>query len=456
MRNVKRWVALMMAFTMAMSFAGCGNDKNEESKSSTSGSSGTVASSSSADAASDSGEKEPVTIEFASWYAAEETTSDTMYAMIDAFEKKYDWITVNVTEYAYNNLSEQLLVRGAGGTAPDVSQVNAGWVASLVEMGALNSMNDLLTEEELNDFYASANEGFTYGDQVMAATMIRNPFCMYYNKTLLEKAGYQESDLENLSWEKFNEMCKDIAALGATDDGNVVYGRSLSTALLSGTGYYFYNDLFANGAAYADKDGNITFGSDGTIAAFTQVQDLVKANAVASGLEIKENRTLFGNGQIGFHFDIASQKGTFLATSAKGDAYAEEIGVVPVPGNVPTFATDHALVCFKQTEHPEECALLIDFLTGPEGMEIYTKDLDAICARTSTSEIDYYKNLSPDMKVFLEAASTAEGLNAKNAQYDNAMLLIAEALQRVTINMEDPSAVVKEIDTKMKELYGQN
>ena len=165
---------------------------------------------------------------------------------------------------------------------------------------------------------------------------------------------------------------------------------------------------------------------------------------------------MFGNGQIGFHFDIASQKGTFLATSSKGDAYAEEIGVVPVPGDVPTFATDHALVCFKQTEHPEECALLIDFLTGPEGMEIYTKDLDAICARTTTSEIDYYKNLSPDMKVFLEAASTAEGLNAKNAQYDNAMLLIAEALQRVTINMEDPSAVVKEIDTKMKELYGQN
>ncbi len=47
-------------------------------------------------------------------------------------------------------------------------------------------------------------------------------------------------------------------------------------------------------------------------------------------------------------------------------------------------------------------------------------------------------------------------MNAKNAQYDNAMLLIAEALQRVTINMEDPSAVVKEIDTRMKELYGQN
>ena len=440
---MKRIAALLLCFAMILSLVGCSSNQAN-------GNAGNSGSDS-----ADSG-KEPVTIELASWYAAEETTAETFYNMIEAFEAKYDWITVNVTEYAYNNLAEQLLVRAAGGTAPDVSQVNAGWVASLVEMDALNSMNDILSEDVLNDFYPSASESFTYDGQVMAGTMIRNPFCMYYNKTLLTAAGYTEADLENLSWEKFNQMCKDIAALGTNEDGNIVYGRSLSTALLSGTGYYFYNDLFANGAAYADKDGNITFGSEGTVAALTQVQNLVKDGAVAAGLEIKENRTLFGNGQIGFHFDIASQKGTFLATSAKGDAFAEEIGVAPVPGNVPTYATDHALVCFKQTEHPEECALLIDFLTGPEGMEIYTNDLDAICARESAAQLDYYKNLDADMQVFLEAASTAEGLNAKNSQYDNAMLLIAEALQRVTINMEDPATVVAEIDGEMKTLYGQN
>lgn len=438
---MKRMLALLLALTMCFGMTACGAAPAESQA-------GTPA--------SGSGEKEPVTIEFASWYAAEETTSEAFYDRIEAFEEKYNWITVNVTEYAYNNLAEQLLVRAAGGTAPDVSEVNAGWVASLVEMGALNSMNDILPEDVLNDFYASANDSFTYDGKVMAGTMFRNPFCMYYNKTLLTKAGYTEADLENLSWEKFNQMCKDIAALGTNEDGNIVYGRSLSTALLSGTGYYFYNDLFANGAAYADDDGNITFGSEGTVAAMTQVQDLVKAGAIAAGLEIKDNRTLFGNGQIGFHFDIASQKGTFLATSAKGDAYAEEIGVAPVPGNVPTYATDHALVCFKQTQHPEECALLIDFLTGPEGVEIYTNHLDAICARTSASEPDYYKNLDKDMQVFLEAASTAKGLNAKNSEFDNAMLLIAEALQRVTINMEDPAAVVAEIDGEMKALYGQS
>ena len=88
-------------------------------------------------------------------------------------------------------------------------------------------------------------------------------------------------------------------------------------------------------------------------------------------------------------------------------------------------------------------------------MAIYTKDLNAICARTSTSEIDYYKDLNADMQVFLEAAGTAEGLNAKSSNFDNAMLLIAQALQRVTINMEDPATVVNEIDGEMKALYGQ-
>lgn len=420
MKRMKKMTALVMAAVMAAGLAGCGSGETEKADTKAQSTETAAAAEGTETGGQDSSgqEKEPVTIEFASWYAAEETTSPSMYAMIEAFQEKYDWITVNVTEYAYNNLSEQLLVRGAGGTAPDVSQVNAGWVASLVEMEVLNSMNDILPENVLNDFYSGASEGFTYDGQVMAATMIRNPFCMYYNKTLLEKAGYTEADMQDLSWEKFNQISKDIAALGTNDDGNVVYGRSLSTALLSGTGYYFYNDLFANGAAYADGDGNITFGSEGTVAAFTQVKDLVEAKAVAPGLEIKENRTLFGNGQIGFHFDIASQKGTFLATSARGDAFAEEIGVAAVPGNVPTFATDHALVSFKQSEHPEECALLIDFLTGPEGMEIYTKDLDAICARTTASEIDYYKNLNADMQVFLEAASTAEGLNAKSSKFE--------------------------------------
>lgn len=233
---MKKWIALLLTLALTLGLVGCGQTQKAEEPTAQPAQAAQATQAPAADDATEE-DKEPVTIEFSSWYAAEETTSATLYNMVKAFEEKYPWITVNVTEYAYNNLAEQLLVRGAGGTAPDVSQVNAGWVAGLVEMDVLNSMNDILSADVLSDFYAGANDSFTYDGKVMAGTMIRNPFCMYYNKTLLTAAGYTEADLKDLSWDKFIQMCKDIAALGKNEDGNVVYGRSLSTALLSGTGY---------------------------------------------------------------------------------------------------------------------------------------------------------------------------------------------------------------------------
>lgn len=443
---MKKVIALLLALTMTVGLVACGSGSGEES---------TPTPSTEETAAEEAAEKEPVEIEFACWGAAEESTSPAFYAMIEAFEEKYDWITVNVTEYAYNNLSEQLLVRAAGGTAPDVAQCAAAWLPGLVEMDVLTPMNDLLSEDVLADFYENALAEYSFDGKAMAAVWTRSPMCMFYNKTLLEAVGYSVDDLEGWTWEDYVQMSYDIAALGTNEDGNAVYGRTLATAMLTGTGYYIYNDLYANDAAFVDADGNVTFYSEGTVAAFEQYRKMAEDNVLPTGLEIKENRTLFGNGQVGFHVDGPSIKGVFLSASAKGDAFAEEIGVAAVPGGVPTFSSDHLIVSFAQSEHPEECALLIDYLTGPEATDIYTDTVSVFPGRYSTAEIDYYAELDADMQVFAEAASTATGLSARNASFNDAMLLIAEALQRVTINQEEPEAVVQSIDAQLKELYSQ-
>ena len=55
----------------------------------------------------------------------------------------------------------------------------------------------------------------------------------------------------------------------------------------------------------------------------------------------------------------------------------------------------------------------------------------------------------------IELMNNLSGDISESRNFDNAMLLIAQALQRVTINMEDPATVVNEIDGEMKALYGQ-
>lgn len=385
---------------------------------------------------------EPVTIEFLCWGAAEAATADAFTAMIEGFEAKYPWITVEVTESNYDAVSTTLLTRAAANDAPDVAQVSNQWVAALQEMDSLLAMDDILSVETMDDFYAGAKSGTTIDGKVYSAPWIIQPMCMYYNKDLLQAAGYSEPPA---TWDEYVDMCYAIAALGTNDAGNTVYGRSLASTVLAGAGYFTLIDVWANGGDFADADGNISFYSEGTVAAYQELQNMVQQNVIAPGLQIVDNRSLFGNGQIGFHFDAPSQTANFSNVN---------FGVAEVPGGQ-SFSSDHHLVAFNNTEHPEECALLIDYLTGPEGMALYTTYSNVICARTSVESLDYYQNLDENISVFFHAAATIRSLPVQSSNFRQAMEKIAEGLQRVVINMEDPNTVISDVDAALKVMYGQ-
>ncbi|MCK9286068.1 MAG: extracellular solute-binding protein, partial [Sphaerochaetaceae bacterium] len=210
-------------------------------------------------------ENKPVTIEFACWGIAEDSTRPAFEAMIDAFEAKYPWITVEITGYAYNSVKDQLLIRSAGGTPPDVAQIAPIWVASLAEMGALKPVDEILSDVTMNDYFDSALGGtFIQGSQMSAPWTI-NPILVFYNKELLKQAGYTE---EPKSWEEMHTMASDIAALGADASGNRLYGRSIASKLLPGAGYFFFVDIWQNGGEFTDKDGKVMFDQPGTVKAF--------------------------------------------------------------------------------------------------------------------------------------------------------------------------------------------
>lgn len=433
---MKKIIAILLALAMIFSLAACGTTKSEESKTTE------AQNAAQADTAA-AEEHEPVTIEFLCWGAAETTTSEAFSAMVNGFMEKYPWITVEVTECNYDAVSTTLLTRAASNSAPDVAQVSNQWVAALYEMDALLALDDIMSAEAIADYYEGAKAGTTIGGKVYSAPWIMQPMTMYCNMDLINAAGY---DSVPTTWDEYIEMCYAIAALGTNADGNVVYGRSLASTVLTGAGYFSLIDVWSNGGEFSDADGNITFYSEGTVAAYTELQNMVKEGVIAPGLQIVDNRSLFGNGQLGFHFDAPSQVANFSNVNLQ---------VAQVPGGN-TFSSDHHLVAFQNSEHPEECALLIDYLSGPEGMDLYTDYNDVICARSSVEELEFFKNLSGNMTVFFEAAGVARSLPVQSSNFPAAMETIAEGIQRVVIGMEDVDTVIKDVDTELKDMYGQS
>ena len=124
---MKKWIALLLTLALTLGLVGCGQTQKAEEPTAQPAQAAQATQAPAADDATEE-DKEPVTIEFSSWYAAEETTSATLYNMVKAFEEKYPWITVNVTEYAYNNLAESCWFAALAAPPPMFPRsTQAGW-----------------------------------------------------------------------------------------------------------------------------------------------------------------------------------------------------------------------------------------------------------------------------------------------------------------------------------------
>lgn len=385
---------------------------------------------------------EPVTIEFVCWGAAETTTAPAFNAMIEGFMAKYPWITVEVTESNYDGVNTSLQNRCAVEDYPDVAQVSNQWVAALYDLDGLLPLEDLFDAETIADFYTGSMEGTIINGKHYSAAWIMQPFGLYCNMDLLAAAGY---DHVPATWAEFIQMAYDVAKLGTTAEGGTIYGLTIGTQVLANAGYGILPFIWAHGAEFFDKDGAIAFNSPATVEAYTEIQEMAKAGVLPLGNQVVDNRALFGNGQAAFHIDAPSQVVNFSAVNL-------EVANIP---ETSTITSDHHLVAFSGTEHPAECALLIDYLSGPEGMDLYTQHNSVICARYSVEALDYFQNLQGTTANFYKMAPSAKSLPVQSAKFVPAMEAIAEGVQDLCINLTDPATVVAATAEKLIGYYGK-
>lgn len=386
--------------------------------------------------------EEPVTLEFVNWGSAETTTNTAFTAMLEGFMAKYPWITVEVTESNYDGVNTSLQTRCAVEDYPDVAQVSNQWVAALYDLDGLLPLEDLFDAETIADFYTGSMEGTIIDGKHYSAAWIMQPFGLYCNMDLLAQAGY---DHVPATWKEFIQMAYDVAKLGKNADGATIYGLTFGTQVLANAGYGILPFIWAHGAQFTDENGAIAFNSEATVAAYTEIQDMAKAGVLPLGNQIVDNRALFGNGQAAFHIDAPSQVANFSAVN---------LAVANIP-ETNTITSDHHLVAFSGTEHPAECALLIDYLSGPEGMDIYTQHNSVICARYSVENLPYFQNLEGTTADFYKMAPNAKSLPVQSAKFVPAMEAIAEGIQKLCINGDAPADVVAETAAKLVEYYGK-
>lgn len=229
------------------------------------------------------------------WYAVSGTSGDKFVAMSKAFDESSDLVDL---ELSYSGGSSDTATKVSAAlltnTQPDVALMYAGPLYT----GGRNdyAMAELVkrAEYDVDDIFPGMLDYCTYmGQGICAVPFGISTQVMYYNKTLLEKAGVDMTNPPK-TWQEFYDLCADLLVkLGGE-------GKDFTAFDVSDAPWLFKSMLKQNGCEI------VVQGEDGKIkpvyndAAALEVTDfwysLVTSGIMAAGEhDNAENRFLSGN-----------------------------------------------------------------------------------------------------------------------------------------------------------------
>lgn len=433
-------LSLLMVFGM---LASCGKTKNPQTTDPVG------SSDSQSTEKTDAPASKPVTLKWASWALAEEKLYPTYAAMANTFMDANKDIKIEMDgSQAYSTYLDQLIVSAIGGTAPNVAHIKAEWLPQLLETGAVKAVVGI-SDAVMKDYSAGAISGVTVDGEMVAMPWFANTEALFYNKALLERAGVKAEDIK--SWSDLLAAAEKISALG--DD---IYGLAFpDSEVETGEGYNILPALWANGGEFM-KDGKVTLNTDAGIKTYTQLQEIFKKGLSPKGATLKDLRNLFGQGKIGFYYDLQAVISTCASAAANEEEFYKNFGCMVIPGadaNGSGYLVTHLLVVFDTTtdEQMPAMAKFLEHMSSDVVINIlYEAGQGKMSSRASVNE-KVFANADETTQVYVKAMTTAKDLPGTQISLSEADTIMVKGLSRIA-NGEDVKTVVAAMQTELQAL----
>ncbi len=289
----KKLLSLVLATTMMFSLVACGTEKEPQNNGTTNDSE--------KENTNNSKDSDTITV----WAWDESFNIPAANAAAEVYKKEHADVTVNVVTMAQDDIVAKLNTALSSGTyngLPDIVLIEdyriQGYLTAYPDEFA--DLSSIVSASDFAAYKTGVNQvdGKIYGvpfDSGVAA--------LFYRKDIIEEAGYQEKDMQDLTWEKYIEIGKavkekcnvDWLTLDPSDLGQI---RMM---------------MQSAGAWYTDADGNVNIKDNEALAAAIKVyKDLMNAGFVKQVSDWNQFVGSFNNGDVASVFT-----GCWIAPSVK-------------------------------------------------------------------------------------------------------------------------------------------
>ncbi|WP_164983963.1 ABC transporter substrate-binding protein [Cellulomonas endophytica] len=302
---------------------------------------------------------EAVELRFA-WWGSEQLDA-IKDEQITLFEEAHPGITVVQEPSEYAAYYDKLATQVAGGNGPDVLQITYNVIAEYAERGALLDLATVEEQLDLSDYAEGSLDGGTYGGKVYGVPTGLGSRGILANTRVFEEAGVPLPDDTTWTWEDYVEIATQIS--DAAPDGT--YGVTLNN-----TEQLLNTIARQNGDNVYTEDGGVGDVADDASFMFDLNARLIESGAAPDASLSAEQDALalearlMGTGNVAMSFEPIN----FLPIYA--ESTGDELVILDVPndgGEPGLWAQPTVLYSASGTsEHPEEAAMLIDWLLNSE------------------------------------------------------------------------------------------
>ncbi|WP_028281431.1 sugar ABC transporter substrate-binding protein [Arthrobacter sp. H5] len=256
----------------------------------------------------------------------------------EQFESANEDINVETVIVPFANYTEKLRTDVSAGNVDDIFWVNSSTFGAYADSGNLLEIGSEFDSLK-GDWVPAAIEQYTRDDVLWGVPQLTDGgIAMYYNKTMIEEAGV---DLTDLSWHP-TDPAQDtflpaMQKLTVDAEGRTAEDPEFDASQIEQYGYnaaldlqaIYFNYIGSNGGTF-QEDETFTFAGDKSVEAFQYVVDLINEHQVSPSAANTNDNGSFSRDQFLQGNMAVFQSGTYNLKNVS-DGADFEWGIAPIP-----------------------------------------------------------------------------------------------------------------------------
>lgn len=325
-----------------------------------------------------------------------------MRKILDRFEEQHPHIKVTMQQLNWRDGLDKITTSIAAGTASDVCELGSTWVAQFANSGALANMTEYILEHK-NEYIPNLINSVEWNKRFYGIPWVAGTRVFYYNKDIFRQVGL-DPDKPPATWREVYTYAQKIAGYYERKDSTDVYPFAIPIGEYYTPWQTFLPIIWsAGGTIFSEDYKDVIIDADVNVEVMQFYQDLAKYSLLSRQAHIDRN---FANGKVammvsgGWNLNLIPRVNPNL-----------RYGVSLVPKYLDrsvSFLGGEVLVIFRNTKHPQEARLLVDYLASQEVQMEIVKVVPSFIPCKKEGIIQLYNQALPYRKIFIEQLSMAQ------------------------------------------------